>query len=88
MTVCLDCNKDMLDPKAESCTLKQLFINGQLLDRNTTHYDKNKRCHDCGILNKPGNVHHYNCDMENCPSCGGQLISCSCDVADAPISRK
>lgn len=43
-------------------------------------------CHDCGVtedkLHKPG------CDMEHCPFCGGQLISCECcyeypDLRDA-----
>lgn len=33
-------------------------------------------CHDCGI--KEGNIHHFGCDMEGCPFCGGQLISCGC----------
>ena len=34
-------------------------------------------CHDCGI--KLGEFHHDNCDMEECPVCGGQLISCDCN---------
>jgi len=34
-------------------------------------------CHDCNA--KPGELHELGCDMETCPKCGGQLISCSCN---------
>ena len=33
-------------------------------------------CHDCGVLE--GELHQYGCDMESCPGCGGQLITCDC----------
>ena len=33
-------------------------------------------CYDCGV--DPGGYHHPGCDMEECPRCGGQLISCDC----------
>jgi hypothetical protein len=33
-------------------------------------------CHDCAIL--IGELHVPNCDVEECPICGGQLISCEC----------
>ena len=31
-------------------------------------------CHDCGVLT--GKVHHFNCDMEQCPKCGEQALRC------------
>lgn len=37
---------------------------------------KRAECHDCGALE--GELHDYGCDMERCPFCGNQLISCDC----------
>jgi len=33
-------------------------------------------CHDCGA--EVGKLHKRGCDVELCPDCGGQYISCSC----------
>ena len=33
-------------------------------------------CHDCAA--KEGEAHSPGCDMETCPFCEGQLISCGC----------
>src|SRR5258706_8385867 len=37
---------------------------------------KRKTCGDCGT--KEGQLHILGCDMEGCPFCGNQLISCQC----------
>ena len=37
---------------------------------------KDRTCHDCGV--KEGRIHEFGCDMEECPFCGNQLISCAC----------
>ncbi|ANY75963.1 hypothetical protein BBD41_27190 [Paenibacillus ihbetae] len=35
-------------------------------------------CPDCAV--KQGYFHAFNCDDESCPKCGGQAISCSCQL--------
>lgn len=79
MAKCHDCKKEMSDPETESCTFKYLIDSeGNYWPRDTEHFDAGDRCHDCNIDNKRGNVHHCGCDMERCPKCGDQLISCNC----------
>ena len=80
MARCQYCNKEMNDPKTESCIKMMVeFPDGTpQMEPDTSYYDINERCHDCGIVNKPGNYHHPGCDIERCPRCEGQLISCGC----------
>ena len=50
-------------------------------------------CPDCKV--KPGQLHTPGCDVERCPACGVQFISCDCvatangtdDVTDEMIER-
>ena len=42
-------------------------------------------CHDC--LAEEGKIHEPGCDMERCPKCKGQLISCDCWNDDTDIEK-
>ncbi len=85
MAVCTACDQEML--QAESCTLEA--YEGETESR--VRYDPewlspwpemppDHRCHDCGV--RPGAIHHPGCDMERCPKCEGQAISCDCNYED------
>jgi hypothetical protein len=37
-------------------------------------------CHDCAAIK--GEFHGPGCDVERCPSCGGQIYGCDCDWPD------
>ena len=74
MAKCNDCQREM--HTAKSCVFPNILIDGKWYERVTSDSDLKIRCHDCGIYNKPGNIHHLGCDMERCPVCHGQLISC------------
>ena len=76
MAVCLDCKQEMIT--ADNCTI----TDNEFGKRDTSYFDVNDRCHDCGIVNKEGNLHHGGCDIERCNKCGGQAIGCGCGLKE------
>jgi hypothetical protein len=73
MAKCQYCKSEM--EKSATCSWNKVvdFPDGTRLPALAYLGD---RCHDCGI--KAGGHHHPGCDMEVCPKCKGQLISCGC----------
>lgn len=76
MAACEDCGQEM--STAASCTLDTLVIRNQRVERERMGkpLGPNGRCGDCGI--QRGGYHHLGCDMEPCPRCRRQLLSCGC----------
>ena len=46
-------------------------------ERGRTQTETNP-CHDCAVV--PGELHVPGCDMERCPVCRGQVITCGCEI--------
>lgn len=81
MAICRDCQQEML--VADGCDY------GIIIDAKGNEYEREtfigwgaeERCGDCNAA--IGHYHHFGCDMETCPRCGGQLISCDCAQSDS-----
>jgi hypothetical protein len=75
--VCPDCRRRMTPGTA--CTVSVYKIGGQPFWRllyGTEMDGVPPICHDCCA--PVGGLHHPGCDVERCPRCSGQSISCDC----------
>ena len=84
MAKCECCNREML--KAAGCIDKYIryadekdFVRIRFgKERRFGGETATGRCPDCNV--KAGHFHHPGCDIEECPRCGQQLLSCSCNA--------
>ena len=71
MATCHWCEREMRT--ARSCTVTQFHRRGLAL---VLRPFRGQRCGDCGVAD--GGYHHPGCDLQQCPACSGQLLSCGC----------
>lgn len=82
MAICRQCNREMLTADGCDATHVKNARTGEELERIRFGSEAEDwgtargRCGDCAC--KVGHYHHVGCDVERCPVCGGQLISCGC----------
>lgn len=77
MAICTWCNREMTT--GASCTVDAFHLGGirvPLAPHRPPGRTASRRCGDCGV--SAGGFHHPGCDLQRCPRCGGQLVSCDC----------
>jgi hypothetical protein len=79
MAVCTWCHGEM--ETAISCVVDAFHRDGRRYDMTPFGGEPGRRtsgvrCGDCGVIR--GGWHHPGCDLQGCPACGRQLLSCGC----------
>lgn len=90
MAICKECNKEM--STAEGCIpmpiiyKKKVYAQIPFDEGDMDNPKPGDRCHDCNVLY--GQLHHPGCDVERCPICGGQRMTCGCDDKTSEYFKK
>lgn len=71
---CSACKQEMRPGVA--CKLKKYTDFADGVARKRIPHSGDENCGDCAC--PPGGLHHPGCDMERCPKCQGQALSCDC----------
>src|ERR1700683_5575202 len=79
VAVCKYCGLEMT--VADGCSENPIVIEGQPYrpirwGDEPSFFRAPRRCGDCNV--RLGQVHHHGCDVERCPACAWQSISCGC----------
>ena len=90
MAICQACNREMT--AADTCIRNPIWVAGRKFEQ-IPYGDEERalwgrdggRCHDCGVV---GGFHHPGCDVEECPNCHGQRISCDCSAEEPGIRSR
>jgi hypothetical protein len=95
MAICGFCGIEMTTGK--SCAVEALHVDGHRVELARYGSESgvprsSRRCGDCGVGR--GGLHHPGCDLQRCPLCTRQLLTCPCrfdedgssfdDALDAP----
>jgi len=91
VAMCTFCGREMLH--GASCSDELLQIGEAELEpirwgdeRGYRFRYVTDRCGDCGT--PKGGVHHHGCDLEQCPACLSQALSCGCMDHCEPRERR
>ena len=80
MAMCGWCGSEM--STGRSCTVAALHVDGQPVELGRygselgRAHRRGSRCGDCGV--EWGGFHHLGCDLQQCPCCRRQMLSCGC----------